>query len=120
MKNVNFGESVISSQGSIKNENDKSKIVNINQMQDELRQPELRNKLQREILYLKKNIGSLNKQIQTLKKANEVLQKSAKTFMDSNQKVITKWQDDYQNLIVKMGELTRFNDDLKRQNMNDK
>jgi hypothetical protein len=37
--------------------------------------------------------------------------------MDSNQKVIVKWEEDYEVLIDKMGALTKINEDLKEDNL---
>lgn len=85
-------------------------------MNDELREPQL----QKEISYLKKKIISLNKQNEILKSANEGLQKSAKTFMESNKHVITKWQDDYDGLIQKLTALNEINHGLREESANDK
>jgi hypothetical protein len=35
------------------------------------------------------------------------------TFMESNHKFITKWEDDYEGFIQKMGVLNQMNDDVK-------
>jgi FtsZ-binding cell division protein ZapB len=84
-------------------------------MEDELREPQLRNKLQREVIFLKKTNGSLTKQIEALKRTNEALQRSTKTFLDNNQQVISKWEQEYEAIIGKMGALTKINDDLKEE-----
>lgn len=36
--------------------------------------------------------------------------------MDSNQRVIVKWEEDYEVLIDKMTALTKVNEDLKEEN----
>ena len=81
-------------------------------------------KVNKAILEINRNIREINRALdhsmklknesqmsnQSLwKRTNEALQRSAKQFLDSNQQVIGKWEQDYESIITKMTALTKVN-----------
>lgn len=72
------------------------------------------------MLYLKKNVSALTRQVEALKKANEGLQKSARAFMEGNQRVVSRWEDDYESLLQRMTELSKLNEELQQEGQGNK